>query len=121
MVRLFLAGLLALTLSLGAPADDKKAGSDDKAAGKTYEATITKVDAKNHTVTVKMKDKDGKDTERTFKLTEEVRYADSTGKVVAIDVFKSGDYVLVVEADGKLKELRQAKKGETAGAQGKKK
>ena len=113
MVRMFLAALLGLTLSLGAaPAEDKKTG-DKKDAGKGHEATITKIDAKNNTLTVKMKDKDGKDTEKTFKLTETVRYLDSTGKVVAVDVFKSGDYVLVLEADGQLKEVHQAKKPDT--------
>lgn len=120
MVRAFLGGLLGLTLCLAVAAGGQK-GADKKDTGKKdsdkgQEATITKVDPKAHTLTVKMKGKDGKETERTFKLTEEVRYADSTGKVVAVDVFKSGDYVLVVEADGKLKELRQAtKKGDRSG------
>src|SRR5690242_14241940 len=114
MARVILAALLGLTLCLGAAADDQKTDKK-KDSDKGHEATITKIDAKNHTVTVKMEDKSGKEMERTFKLTEEVRYADSTGKVVAVDVFKSGDYVLVVEADGKLKELRQSKKGDGKG------
>lgn len=113
MVRALLTGLLGLVLCLGAAAADDKKDTGRKDADKPQEATITKVDAKNHALTVKMKDKDGKETERTFKLTDEVRYADSTGKVVAVDVFKSGDYVLVVEAEGQLKEVRQAKKPET--------
>ncbi|MBN9120745.1 MAG: hypothetical protein J0I06_16615 [Planctomycetes bacterium] len=114
MVRALLAFLLGLALSLGATvADDKKADdkkADKKGADKGKEATITKIDAKNHTVTVKMKDKDGKETEKTFKLTETVRYFDSTGKVVAVDVFKSGDYVLVLEADGQVKEIHKTDK-----------
>jgi hypothetical protein len=109
MVRTLLALVLGLTLSLGAAlADDKK--DDKKTSGKGKEATITKIDPKEHTVTVKMKGKDGKQAEKTFKLAETVRYLDSTGKVVAIDVFKSGDYVLVLEADGQLKEIRKSKK-----------
>jgi len=40
-----------------------------------------------------MRARDGK----TFKLTEDVRILDSTGKVVAIDVFRSGDEVLVID------------------------
>jgi 3-dehydroquinate synthase class II len=108
MVRTLLAVLLGLGLSLSlTAADDKK--TDKKDAGKGHEATITKVDAKNHTLTVKMKDKDGKDTEKTFKLAETVRYLDSTGKAVAIDVFKSGDDVLILEADGQVKEVHQKK------------
>jgi len=71
-------------------------------------ATITNVDAKNHTVTVKMKDKSGKEVDRTFSLTGDVRYMDSTGKVAAIDFFRSGDYVLVVEEEGQLKEIHKS-------------
>jgi hypothetical protein len=107
---MLLAFVLGLTLALGATAADDKKGDDKKGTGKGHGATITKIDAKNHTVTVKMKGKDGKETEKTFKLAETVRYLDSTGKAVAIDVFKSGDYVLVLEADGQVKEIRQAKK-----------
>jgi hypothetical protein len=110
MVRTLLALVLGLTLSLGAAlADDKKA-DNKKTSKKGKEATITKIDPKAHTVTVKMKGKDGKQTEKTFKLAETVRYLDSTGKVAAIDVFKSGDYVLVLEADGQLKEIRKSDK-----------
>lgn len=112
MVRTLLALTLGLTLAVGATlADDKK--TDKKDSGKKgKEATITKIDPKAHTVTVKMKGKGGKETEKTFKLTETVRYVDSTGEVVAIDVFKSGDYVLVLEAEGQVKEIRKAKKGD---------
>jgi hypothetical protein len=116
MTRAVLAFLLGLALSFGVTVADDKKGDDkknpdkkQKEKGKGQQATITKIDSKAHTVTVKMKGKDGKTTEKTFKLTETVRYFDSTGKVVAVDVFKSGDYVLVLEADGQLKELRQSK------------
>jgi len=74
-------------------------------------ATITKVDAKKGMVSVKMKDKEGKDTEKTFYLTEDAEYFDSTGKVAVIDVFQSGDEVLIVESDGKIKELVKDAKG----------
>jgi 3-dehydroquinate synthase class II len=109
-MRALLCGLVGLALCLGvAGADDKK--SDSK--GKGHGATISKIDTKNHSLTVKMKDKDGKETEKTFKLAETVRYVDSTGKVAAADIFKSGDYVLVIEEEGQLKEVHQAKKGTT--------
>jgi uncharacterized protein YigE (DUF2233 family) len=81
--------------------------------GHKHEATITKVDAKNGTVTVKMKDKNGKDATKTFKLTEEVRMWDDAGRAVAIDVFQSGNDVLIVEAEGKLREIRKQKKDST--------
>lgn len=68
------------------------------------------MDAKAGTVTLKMKDKDGKDVEKTFKLAEDIRYLDSTGRVAAIDVFQSGNEVLIVEQEGKLKEMRKGEK-----------
>lgn len=109
MLRVILGLAAALSVSaatlLAADNQDKdKKNDQDKDRKK---ATITKVDPRAGTVTVKMKDKDGKDQEKTFRLTEDVRYLDSTGKAVAVDVFRSGDYILVVEAEGKLKELRQ--------------
>ena len=65
------------------------------------------MDAKKGTITLKMKGKNGKEQERTFNLTEDARYFDSTGRVAALDVFRSGNEVLVVEEQGKLKEVRQ--------------
>jgi hypothetical protein len=89
---------------------DTKNGKDIK--DEKCKCTITKVDAKAGTITVKMKDKDGKgskDVEKTFKLTEDIHYFDSTGKAVSIDVFESGNLVLVVEREGKLKEMHKQK------------
>lgn len=45
------------------------------------EVTITKVDAKEGTVTVKMMDKEGKEVEKTFQLMEDVEYIDTTGRL----------------------------------------
>ncbi len=70
-------------------------------------AKITNVDAKSGTVTVQMKDQNGKDVSKSFKLTEDIRYFDSTGKAIAVDVFRSGDDVLFVEAQGRLRELHR--------------
>jgi hypothetical protein len=72
------------------------------------EATITKVDPKAGTVTLKMKDKDGKDVEKVFKLTQDAEYIDSTGRVATLDVFRSGDQVLVIESEGHIKELKKS-------------
>jgi hypothetical protein len=74
------------------------------------QATITSVDAKKGTITVKMKDKNGKDVEKTFYLTEDAEYIDSTGAVATVDVFQSGDDVLIIEADGKIKEMKKGAK-----------
>ncbi|HVS38341.1 MAG TPA: hypothetical protein VMS17_22475 [Gemmataceae bacterium] len=82
----------------------QKAGPANNPA---FEATITNVDAKKGTITVKMKDKDGKDVEKMFALTEDARFFDSTGKVAALDVFRSGNDVLIVEEEGKLKQIQQ--------------
>lgn len=109
MFRALLSCLFFLGFAAFSTADDKKTEPGKTEAGKKNEATITKIDAKNHAVTVKMKDKEGKEVEKTFKLTETVKYVDSTGKVAAIDIFKSGDMVLVVEAEGQLKEMHQKK------------
>jgi hypothetical protein len=96
-----------------ARADDTKDKARTKDKHRT-KATITKVDAKNGTITVKMKGKKGKEVEKTFKLTEDIVYLDSTGRAARIDIFQSGDDVLIMEREGKLKELRkhQLKKSE---------
>ena len=74
-------------------------------------ATISKMDAKNRTITVHVKDKNGKEVDKTFKLAEDVRYVDSTGKTAAIDVFQSGDEVVILEAEGRVKEIRRGAAG----------
>jgi inorganic pyrophosphatase/exopolyphosphatase len=103
-------------LAGGVFADDAKTSKDkpekDKNARK---ATVTKVDAKKGTVTLKMKGKDGKDHETTFTLTEDVRMWDDKGNVAVIDVFRSGDEILVVEREGKLKAMQKGKKGDRSG------
>lgn len=70
--------------------------------------TITKVDARRGTVTVKMEDKRGREVEKLFQLTEDVEYLDSTGRVATLDVFECGDEVLIIEMEGKIKELKRA-------------
>lgn len=111
MLRAFLCAASLALFTGGLVAADAKDKADKGGKKKQAHATITKVDAKKGTVTVKMKNKAGKEVERTFKLTEEVRYFDSTGKVAAIDVFTSGDKVLIVEEEGQLKQMKKAKKG----------
>lgn len=70
--------------------------------------TITKVDARRGTVTVKMENERGMDVEKLFQLTEDVEYLDSTGRVATLDVFECGDEVLIIEMEGKIKELKRA-------------
>jgi uncharacterized protein YigE (DUF2233 family) len=109
MLRAFLlstAVLFAMTLAL--KADDKE--KRDKDTKKPTEATVTNVDAKKGQITLKMKDSTGKETEKTFNLTADVRMLDDKGNAVAIDVFRSGNEVLVIEREGKLAQLQKQKK-----------
>jgi hypothetical protein len=108
MPRAFLcSGVVFLVVALGATAEDK---NKDKKENKDHkQATITKVDAKKGTITLKMKDKNGKEVEKMFTLAEDVRMLDDTGKIVAIDVFESGNEVLVIEREGKIHEVKKHK------------
>src|SRR5262249_11286213 len=56
--------------------------------------------------TLKFNDQ-GKEGEKTFKLTGDIRLLDETGRVVKIDVFESGQDALIVESEGRLRELRR--------------
>jgi Ca2+-binding EF-hand superfamily protein len=106
MPRSFLAALTAVVLLAGpALADDKD--KKDKDGARPTNVTVTKVDAKKGEITVKYTDDKGKLLEKTFHLTGDVRLLDETGRVVKIDVFESGNQALVVESEGKLRELRR--------------
>ena len=72
------------------------------------EATITKVDPKAGTVTLSTKGKDGKQTEKVFKLTEDAEYLDSSGRVATLDVFRSGDQVLIIEGEGRVSGMKKS-------------
>jgi hypothetical protein len=120
MLRALLCSTAVLVLCVGGAFAQATKDTKDKNKGKHARATITKVDAKNGTVTVRMKNKEGKEETKTFKLAEDIRYLDSTGKVVAIDVFRSGDEVLVVEEEGRLKEIKQPAKKTGSGSTEKK-
>ncbi|HZZ70834.1 MAG TPA: hypothetical protein VFE24_01180 [Pirellulales bacterium] len=74
------------------------------------EGTITKVDKKAGTVTVKMLDDHGKSVEKTFHLVENSEYVDSTGRAAVLDVFQSGDDVLFVEANGHIQSMKKSSK-----------
>jgi uncharacterized protein YigE (DUF2233 family) len=91
---------------------------------KAAQATITKVDAAKGTVTVRMTDKDGKQVEKTFQLAEDAEYLDSTGRVATVDVFRSGDEILIVEGEGKVtgvKKMSDKEKADSSKKSGEKK
>ena len=71
-------------------------------------ATITKVDRNAGTITLKVTGDSGKTVEKTFRLVEDSEYIDSTGRLAVLDVFQSGDDILFIEADGRIKSMRQA-------------
>lgn len=103
MFRLILCAVAMLGLGVGC-----NSNSDQK----TKEATITNMDAKKGTVTVKMTGK-GADAEKTFRLAENIEYADSTGKVANEEIFTSGDLVLIVESEGKISKMKKKEKTDT--------
>ncbi len=104
-VDLFTAGDLVLIV--------EREGTLTKMKKHANEAKIIKVDAKTGNVTVKMQC-EGKEVEKTFKLAEDIEYMDSTGKVAAVDLFTSGDLVLIVEREGTITKMK--KKDESASA-----
>lgn len=71
-------------------------------------ATIIKMDPNARTVTVKMTDDSGKSVEKTFNLVEDSEYLDTSGDVAVMEVFKSGDEVLIVEDQGKIQAMKKA-------------
>lgn len=81
---------------------------------KHAEATITKINPKAGEITVKMSDKDGKQTEKTFKLVEDAEYLDSSGRVAVLDVFQSGDDILMIESEGMIEAMKKAPRDNSA-------
>jgi len=122
MVRTFLCSLALLAFVAGGlTADDQKNKNQNTQGSKSTaqsdqgrhkcEAKITHVDPKKGQITVRMKDKNGKEVEKTFTLTEDVRMLDDTGRVAAMDVFQSGNDVLVIEGEGRLREIHKQRPG----------
>ena len=106
MSRSLLAGLVVLIFLVG----NLRAAQDKEQPQKDFpqhtRVTITKIDAKKGEITVKYTDDKGKEEHKTFKLTQDVKMFDETGRIAAIEVFESGDEALILAAQGQLKELR---------------
>lgn len=75
---------------------------------KESELKITKVDRKSGTITVQMTDDKGKEVERMFRLIEESEIIDSTGRLTLMNVFQSGDDILFLEADARIKSVNKS-------------
>jgi Ca2+-binding EF-hand superfamily protein len=108
MLQSLVGALAAVALltgnALAGPGDEQK----DKDRQQPAHATITKIDAQKGEICVQYTDNTGKSHQKTFHLAEDVCFLDETGKLVKLDVFESGNDVLVVESEGKLRELRRA-------------
>ena len=101
MMRAFLcsAALLGFaTVCVAADAKDAKDNTNDNG----MRATIVKVDAKTNNITLKWKDKNGKDEEHSFDLTKDVKLTDENGKTLQADSLKEGQQVRITENNGKL-------------------
>src|SRR5690606_450259 len=87
-----LAVLMVVSVA-AARADDAKAKNEkDK-----HMATIAKVDAKNGTIEVKMRDANGKKVDQTLHLADKATYLDSKGKPAKLESFHQGDRVCLTE------------------------
>ncbi len=112
MLRTMLGAVVMVGLCVGLATADKPKTDKKPNKGQT-QAKIVKVDAKNHTVTVHMKNSEGKEVDKTFKLAEDIVYADSTGKVATAEIFTSGDMILFVEAEGHITKMMKKAKGDS--------
>lgn len=107
MSRIGLVCSLVVALVCGlASAQEKKEERPNKAI-----ATVIKSDADKHTITVKWKNKEGKEEEKTLEVKDKIKLIGEDGKVAAeADFFKglvAGEELLVlVAADGKVTEIR---------------
>lgn len=107
MSRWFFAAVSVVALLIGSlvSGDEKPKKVEGK---QPIVATITKVDAANGDISVKYTDPKGQEVEKIFRLTKDVRLFDETGRVVAANAFESGHEVLILENEGRLRELRRA-------------
>jgi hypothetical protein len=110
MLRAFSITFGLLFVAAGLLVADDQSQKDQDLRGQSKDATITNVDQTSNTITVKMKDENGQEKERVFRLTGDIRMLDSDGTIAVIDVFRSGDHVLVIEREGKLSEMRKGSK-----------
>jgi len=108
MARLFttLGAVIALAFLIGGLRADDPADNDNK----PQRGEIANVDSGAGTLTVKLRDKDGKEVEKTFKLTREAKYFNPNGKAAELNVFRSGDQIVLLARKGEVNELRQAGK-----------
>ena len=114
MSRALLAGPVVLILLVGIlPAAQEKEQTQKEFPQHTRVA-ITNIDAKKGEIRVKYTDDKGKEQQKVFRLTRDVKILDETGRVVAVDVFESGSDALILTAEGQLRELRRPAQAQPA-------
>jgi len=73
-----------------------------------YAGAAVKVDADKHTITLKVKGKDGKEEEKTVEIKEGVKVFGKDGKEGKLADIAAGTQVMVFEKEGKLDSVRVA-------------
>jgi len=100
--------LLPPLLGAAAEAEDKKEDKPIRFQG-SY-GTVVKVDADKHSVTIKVRGRDGKETEKTIELKEGVKLIGADGKedkeAHFLKGLHAGEHVMVMEKEGKVVEIR---------------
>jgi hypothetical protein len=106
MLRAIACSTAVLALALFGLAQAQQ--QDQKGAKNEHvtKATIVKVNPTQNTITVKMKDKSGKEVERTIELKGGVKAFNEKGEATRVDVFREGNSLYVVERDERVFELR---------------
>ncbi len=69
-------------------------------------ATVVSIDPDKNTITLKMKDKNGKQVERTVELKGGVKVFNDKGEATRVEVFRRGNTMYVVERQERVYELR---------------
>jgi Ca2+-binding EF-hand superfamily protein len=114
MSRALLAGPVVLILLVGTLRAAQEKPQSPKDFPDHTRVTVTKIDAKKGEISVKYTDEKGKEQQKTFRLTREVKIFDETGRIAAIDFFEAGGDALILAAQGQLKELRRPAQAQPA-------
>ena len=113
MWRTLFSSLGVITILSGGAllAADTPSKSDHKKQ-QNLQATVSKVDAKNDKLTVKITGHDGTSTERMLDLDKKVDVRDIKGKTAKLDDLKAGEVIRITENnEGKATKIEQENEG----------
>jgi hypothetical protein len=85
---------------------DKTTTGDKNGKEHVTKAKIVRIDPAKQTITVNMKDKEGKQVQRTFQLKGSLKAFNEKGEASRVDVFQEGNTLYVVERNERVFELR---------------